>query len=292
MHRHDLSLVLPILPPYTEQELLAHRRDRMLPYEFYRDDHMHDVSESFKLVTRQGMEKFLIQNHRSEGAITRVMNAFRRRAWDYLAGLHVQYSAGFPLSSLQSFFPILLESWEDFAEYDKAFDETARAGGRKVPHLDLYDAGYWSALRLACFAIGLGYTHLLPRVAALWDYENDDRDGLLERLIAPYVPGRAAPPDTCTRHLPYFKTLKIFSAPPEQRPALMSRYLDAWYKASRREPYYDSHTQGRLHGYQGYWSFEAAAIVVELGIDDSSFRDKPFYPAEFADCGKQARCAE
>ena len=47
-------------------------------------------------------------------------------------------------------------------------------------------------------------------------------DGLLERLVAPFVSGRGTPPDDCTRHLPYFKTLKIFAAPKEKRPAMMA----------------------------------------------------------------------
>ncbi|WP_370641725.1 PoNe immunity protein domain-containing protein [Cupriavidus sp. MP-37] len=57
----------------------------------------------------------------------------------------------------------------------------------------------------------------------------------------------------------------------------MSSYLDARYKASRHEPYYESHTQGRIHNCLGYWSFEAAAISIVLDIDDAEFRDRPFY---------------
>jgi hypothetical protein len=32
--------------------------------------------------------------------------------------------------------------------------------------------------------------------------------------------------------------------------------------------------------YSGYWCFEAAAVVKLLGIDDSSFRDNEYYPAD------------
>ncbi|AXV83405.1 hypothetical protein CJO92_17510 (plasmid) [Ralstonia solanacearum] len=277
--------MLPILPPFTGKELFVKRRDSMIDFSSYADN-MDEVAQSYELVTPEVIAKRIKEAEDPEEALTAVMGGTRQRSWDYLAGLHLQYSAGASLPSLREFFPILLSSWEEYAKYDKAFDQTSRAGGRKVPHLDLYDDYYWFAIRLASFAICLGHTNLLPRVAALWDYENDDMDGLLERLAAPYVLGRGTPPDECTRHLPYFKTLKIFAAEPEQRPALMAKYLDEWYKASRREPYYDSHTKGRLHSYLGYWSFEAVAIVVELNIDDSSFRNKPFYPAELADFGR------
>lgn len=278
--------MLPILPPFSDIEFLKKRRDPKLGYPFYKEQ-MGDVAESYELVTPEAVAALLARNDDPEGNIVGANRATSQRAWDFIAGLHLQYSAGAALAALRAFFPTVLSGWEDYAKCHVAFHGTSRAGGRKVPHLDLYDDDFWSAIRLTSFAICLGYTDLLPRVAALWDYENDDMDGLLERLVAPYVPGRGTPPDKCTRHLPYFKTIKIFAAAPEQRPALMAKYLDEWYKASRREPYYESHTKGRDHNYKGYWSFEAAAISVLLEIDDSSYRDKPFYPAELADYGRQ-----
>ncbi|AXW63603.1 hypothetical protein CJO94_17140 (plasmid) [Ralstonia solanacearum] len=283
--------MLPILPSLTENELLKVRRDTMLGFRFYADN-MDDVVQSFEIVTPEVISARMADPADPEENISAVNDSTRQRSWDYLVGLHIQYSAGVPLAFLRAFFPTLLSSWEEYAKYHVMFHGTSQANGRKVPHLDLYDTDYWDAIRLTSFAICLGHTNLLPRVAALWDYENDDMDGLLERLVAPYVPGRDTSPDECTRHLPYFKTLKIFDAEPEQRPALMAKYLDEWYKASRREPYYDSHTKGRLHNYLGYWSFEAAAIAVELDIDDSTFRDKPFYPAELADFGRSFKAGQ
>jgi hypothetical protein len=35
--------------------------------------------------------------------------------------------------------------------------------------------------------------------------------------------------------------------------------------------------------YFGYWSFESAAIVAALGLDDSSFRDNEYYPKDLVD---------
>ncbi|NKA33309.1 PoNe immunity protein domain-containing protein [Ralstonia pseudosolanacearum] len=277
--------MLPILPPFSDSEVQRTRRDAMLSVSTYRDI-MEGVTQSFEIVTAETISAQMAKMNGSEDIIYAISDSTCQRSWDYSSGVHLQYSAGASLSSLREFFPILLDSWEEHAKYHAMFHRTSLAEGRKTPHLDLHDTDYWFAIRLTSFAICLGHTSLLSRVAALWDYENDDMDGLLEHLVAPYVPGRGTPPDECTRHLPYFKTLKIFEADPEQRPVLMAKYLDEWYKASRREPYYDSHTKGRLHNYLGYWSFEAAAIAVELDIDDSSFRDKPFYPADLADFGR------
>ncbi|SPA31249.1 PoNe immunity protein domain-containing protein [Cupriavidus taiwanensis] len=270
------------------ESAFKNRRDLMLDIDAY-IDLMDDAKESQRLITDDNISKRIRESPDQNEAITAVMGGTRQKAWDYLTALHAQYSAGGSLDSLRAFFPEVVGSWKTYAEYHTMFHRTPNAGGRKVPHLDLYDKDYWFAIRLTSFAILLGHSTLLPSIAALWDYENEDMDGLLERLVAPYLPNRGTPPDTCTRHLPYFKTLKIFDASVDERAALMSSYLDEWYKASRREPYYDSHTKGRNHNYLGYWSFEAAAISVILDIDDEGFRKKPFYPADLAQFGRQQK---
>jgi hypothetical protein len=65
----------------------------------------------------------------------------------------------------------------------------------------------------------------------------------------------------------------------------MATYLDEWYHASRREPYVNQHGEGDVDVY-GYWSWEAAATMVALGIDDSSYRDMAFYPKDLADSAR------
>ena len=270
------------------ESVFKNRRDSMLDIGAY-TDLITDASESQRLITEDNISKRIKESSDQNEAIVAVMGGTRQKAWDYLTALHAQYSAGGTLDSLRAFFPEVVGSWRTYAEFHVMFHGTPNAGGRKVPHLDLYDDDYWFAIRLTSFAILLGYPNLLSGIAALWDYENDDMDGLLERLVAPYLPNRGTPPDTCTRHLPYFKTLKIFDATVDKRAALMSNYLDEWYKASRREPYYESHTKGRIHNYLGYWSFEAAAISVILDIDDVDFRKKPFYPADLAEFGRQQK---
>lgn len=211
------------------------------------------------------------------------MTSSSARAWDTIDYLHLQYSAGLSVAQLAPFVPTVVDWWEEYAVYDKAYDDSPAANGRRVPHLDLYDKDFWRAIRLTSFTLLLGHSNLLPRVAKLWDYENDDMDGLLERLVAPFAPDRAPPPDKCTRHLPYFKLLKVFAADAAKRPAMLSRYMDEWYEASRRESYYGAHTKGREHGYLGHWSFEAAAVTYLLDIDDTSYRDKQFYPRDLID---------
>jgi hypothetical protein len=211
------------------------------------------------------------------------MTAAEQRASDAIDAVIFSYSGGATLDELAAFLPTVLEYWESYAPLHVDFHESEESGGHKVPHLDLYDSDYWKALQLVCFAILLGHTELLGRIMDLLAYENDDQDALLEALVAPYLPGR--PEATIyTRQLPYRKTRKIFAAKPADRPALMAQYLDEWYDASRREPYHDRHKSSI---FPGYWSLEAAAIAFILDIDDSSYRDKPFYPADLVDYARQ-----
>jgi hypothetical protein len=52
-----------------------------------------------------------------------------------------------------------------------------------------------------------------------------------------------------------------------------------WYKNHKDEGWYNSH-KSKHDTYFGYWSFETAAVVKIMGLDDSTFRDCPYYPKD------------
>lgn len=210
-----------------------------------------------------------------------IMASAKQRAWDSLDFLTNCYSAGYPVDVLAQSYPAIVEYWEVYAKHSKRARESKPGQPSTVAHLPLLGSEYAFANQLICFGILLGHGHLLPRVASIIDYNNPSRDGLLENLLAFYTESRGQAPEECTKHLPYFKTLKIFKADASQRPALMSEYLEDWYEASRREPYYNSHKKGT--SFHGYWSWEAAAITHVLKIDDAGYRDAKFYPSDLVE---------
>ncbi|MCD9087189.1 PoNe immunity protein domain-containing protein [Stenotrophomonas sp. SY1] len=224
-----------------------------------------------------------------------LMTSTRRRLWDTLDWMSMQYSAGAPVEQLAEIWPYALEWAEEFGRFDKAYDDSPEnTSGDRIPHAPLVTESYWIvALRLVCFGLLTGHAAQMPRVMAFLDYVNANlgiHDGLLERLVAPWAPGRPIP-DKATRHLPYRKLFKVFAAEPDKRPALMATYLDEWYHASRREPYIDQHGEGDVAFY-GYWAWEAAATTFVLGIDDSSYREMQFYPADLADLARRIAAGE
>jgi len=61
-------------------------------------------------------------------------------------------------------------------------------------------------------------------------------------------------------------------------------FLQGWLTTSRGTAWAETLQQAQRRPgdlrYQGHWAVEAAAVVELLGLDDSSFRDAPHYPAD------------
>ena len=216
----------------------------------------------------------------------------RRRIIDALDLMSLQYSAGGDIEFIQELYPYLLHWTEEYAETSHLYNLSPDAGGRYVWHISLGTEDYWYiALRLICFGLLTGYADQMQRIMPIIDYteatpEGQEKDGLIERLVAPFVAGRGTPPDKARRHLPYRKLFKVFSEEADKRPALMLQYLEDWYDASRREPYHEQHPEADLRSgrsYYGYWSWEAAAVTWLLDIDDTSYREHQFYPKDLVD---------
>ncbi|MBK7095104.1 MAG: DUF1911 domain-containing protein [Saprospiraceae bacterium] len=65
----------------------------------------------------------------------------------------------------------------------------------------------------------------------------------------------------------------------------LKKYLQNWYKHTNYltwHNYLNSVEKGKF-SYFGYWSFETAAIVAIMDLDDSSFRDNQYYPKDLVD---------
>lgn len=73
----------------------------------------------------------------------------------------------------------------------------------------------------------------------------------------------------------------VKASDPSQSEKLIKEYLvNDYYNPNLN--LYESH-QSEANIYCGYWSFEAAVIVAIKNLDDSSFRDNPYYPKDLVD---------
>ena len=260
---------------FLEQEMYHERFDIFL-------NGVYSVTDGFRLY----------KNEKKYGGY---IAAGHQRLKDVLNLMSLQYSAGGEIAFIQELYPYLLHWTEEYAETSHLYNLSPDAEGRYVWHISLGTEDYWYiALRLICFGLLTGYADQMSRIMPIIDYteatpEGQEKDGLVERLVAPFVADRGIPPNEARRHLPYRKLIKVFDAEAHKRPAMMLQYLEDWYEASRREPYHDQHPQTDLRSgrsYYGYWSWEAAAVTWLLGIDDTSYREHQFYPKDLVDFAK------
>lgn len=267
----------------TPESAFEKRRERLMRFTTY-EKRFKDKLNGIAMITID-LPKYI-----AKATPSGLMTSTQQRLWDALDWMSMQYSAGAPVEQVAEVWPHAMGWAEEYAAFHTAYHASPEADQYVTPHTTLRDEEYWIvALRLTCFGLLSGNSQDMPRVMEFLDYANEAmgvRDGLLERLVAPFVADRGPPPDEATRHLPYRKLFKVFAAAPEHRPALMATYLDEWYQASRREPYIDQHGEGDTSFY-GYWSWEAGATTVVLGIDDADYRDMPFYPKDWVDYAKR-----
>lgn len=103
----------------------------------------------------------------------------------------------------------------------------------------------------------------------------------VDRLLAHYQPGRriGALFKDKGKYKPLMNILEIDD--PKQQVKKLKAYLDGWHK---RLGIYGPEGPRPWHencNYDGqYWCYEAAAVVIVCGIDDSGFRDHESYPGE------------
>lgn len=167
----------------NEQAFVLHRRDLMLGFSKYVDQ-LTDIAETFDLVTDAALAGRVGAPDCSAADLSASSSI---RAGDAVRLLHLQYSAGAMPPLLQQFLPTTLHYWEVYAGYHEAFHRTPESP-YVVAHLTLQDDGYWDAIRLVSFAILLGCTDTLRRLAAIWDYGDNPWTDCLSISLPPTLP--------------------------------------------------------------------------------------------------------
>ena len=75
---------------------------------------------------------------------------------------------------------------------------------------------------------------------------------------------------------PYEKLYETTQLTKEEAENRIKDYLEKWYTMHKDEPWYNTHL--RDTGYSGYWAWEVAAVVKKMGLDDTRFKNNPYYP--------------
>ena len=181
--------------------------------------------------------------------------------------IFVGYSLGESPDRLAARFPVVIDAYE-------AYILNPKHEATDIAALDDYVVSLW----LVSFAI-------LFRVEdSLWQrllscIGNEGRDVLLEALAATRSPNRAKADGLL--HPKIFQPLtEAIGVEGDKRGDLVKEYLASWYSALRNAYWIGTHVRPDGAGFFGYWAMEVAGIVKAFGMDDSAFRDMPYYPRD------------
>lgn len=187
-----------------------------------------------------------------------------------------RYTRGDAMQDLAAKFPSLIRKWEQYLQHSAhepfVFDAPITNDVRYVSN---YTLALW--MLSWAYVFGLDEGLWLRLVACIG---NAGKDLLVERLILQRLPWLAAERPVATR-LVYPKAYQplydALDAPSAAQSALLTTFLQGWYKHMKKAYWYNAHKEG---GFFGYWAWEAAGVTVAFNLDDTRYRDLPYYPKD------------
>ncbi|MFT4267599.1 MAG: DUF1911 domain-containing protein [Xenophilus sp.] len=230
----------------------------------------------------EGLEENLKSRERERGWH---MSLARGVGTEKLHQLFLKYTAGEPIDPLRKDLEEVVSAYERYGEY-----LWKHTGDRNdwVFDFDFLDE-YCELMQLVGLCFLLHRRDLLPRIAALQDGDNGSNGGadvLFEEFMCHVVDAQKRYQTDHACQIRPYENLFYALTEPEQPAQLkeLDLFLEHWYKDLSGVGWHDSHKpneNGDLGGYYGYWSFEAGAAVLLLGIeDDSSLHKYLYYPKD------------
>ncbi len=105
---------------------------------------------------------------------------------------------------------------------------------------------------------------------------NNAKDWILDKLIHSRIPSWELS-STFIQKEPYQFTQDLFDSK-----GIREYLKKRWYKGHRDAAWHESHKLPGVFAYFGYWSWESAALVKVLGINDYELKELDFYPYDAA----------
>ncbi len=192
----------------------------------------------------------------------------------YAYSMMLSYLAGELMTNIRERVPELL----DACEYAQPIEQSIYTA---MEHSCILDVGrdYGRALWTFCLLLGLRCTDdTMRRLLTFTGVAGQDE--FFDRLAAHFEPGRTI--GRGPRHSRFRPLIPLTDAlkNPDATAAAVQihAYVDSWYQnVARVFGQYEAHG---TDAYLGYLSFEAAAVVMLRGLDDSAFANHKYYPGE------------
>jgi len=221
----------------------------------------------------------IIEEAVQEGDLSYVQSSASMRGFLQFNRLILHYTAGAPIESLRSELEEVVAAYERYGNHLWKY-----TGDRNEVVFKFYSLDeYCQLMQLVGLCFLLHRRDLLPRLAALQDGEeraNVGSDWLLEEFLS-YAPMDRQETEHVCATRPYEPLIDAMSSADNDAAIKdLNLFLKHWYKDLAGTGWHDSH-KGDGSGYYGYWSFEASAAVLLLGIeDDSSLHKYLYYPKD------------
>ncbi|WP_428827484.1 PoNe immunity protein domain-containing protein [Azonexus sp. IMCC34842] len=256
------------------------RRQQFLGEETYKHEHQDcsDGIHNIEIIISKAVEDSDL-DYASNRASFQALLRFQR--------LVLKYTAGEPIEPLRTELEEVVAAYERYGEYLWKYTGDRNTFVFEFSSID----DYCQLMQLIGLCFLLHRRDLLSRIAALQDGENGANggaDNLYEEFMSHGLGAE-------TR----YESDWIFASKPYQSlsDALYSEtnndalknidcFLKRWYKDLAGTGWHDAHIEQA--GYYGYWSFEAGAAVLLLGIeDDSSLHKYLYYPKHLVAWAKE-----
>ncbi len=203
----------------------------------------------------------------------------------------IRYTAGEDMAELAKLLEEIVESYDRYVEKNNEVPEEDY-----LPPFRIFDDidTYVDFLDLICSVILLHREELLLKIFSwIKGSQFDGSDAVLEEILNFYFSDRPSPDDWFWDQ-PYRKLIEVIDAPSTERPALMKKYVKAWYPAMKGKAFFwGKHEEitPEFSPYFGYWAMCAAVFTYLLDIDDTSYRDEEVYPKDLVDYARsRPRC--
>jgi len=227
-----------------------------------------------------GIDNFLNWINIGKTPKERINIVKRAIVWDYISIISCKYSAGFDNHELKadllSAINFTFESWDGFW---KLKNSTGQEFSQYV--LSAYDEMLWM--------LSLSYLLEIPESEFNKLVQVIDRDGVKDFLYEFIIQGKIK-----SRTLTHEESYQDFTIPEifeklrfaiKENDKILAEDLvkifikEDWYKGHRDTGWYNGH-KSQHDSYCGYWSYETAAIVKIIGLNDTNFRDCNYYPKD------------
>jgi len=217
----------------------------------------------FNNLIKEGTELFELQLSRND-----CFN-IARASYQILGNVRVSYAKGGLLSELKNLYSLFLKY---IVLSKKCYEKT----GEDDYPADLTIPRFVSSAIV--YGECLGFDK--PELKKMAECIPAGIDQLVDRLLAHYQPDREIS-DVLKEKGKYKQLIEILDSDDKDFQAKkLKNYLNQWPKKlgirapDGIRPLHETPT------YDGYWCYEAAAVVIVADIDDESFKDHEFYPAE------------